>query len=61
MRGMYYIGLDVRKRPISYDMKDVSGRVHSEGAVRATRIDLDCWMRGLPQPWTAATEPRCRQ
>jgi hypothetical protein len=26
MQGMYYIGLDVHKRTISYCVKDVSGR-----------------------------------
>jgi hypothetical protein len=53
---MYYIGLDVHKKTISYCVKDVSGRVHSEGTINATRTDLDCWMKGLPQPWAAAME-----
>jgi hypothetical protein len=34
---MYYIGLDVHKKTISYCVKDVSGRVHQEGKVGATR------------------------
>src|ERR1700745_3598128 len=53
---MYYIGLDVHKRTISYCVKDVSGRVCAEGAVFATRFDLDRWMKTLPGPWTAAME-----
>jgi transposase len=53
---MYYIGLDVHKRTISYCVKDVSGRVCAEGSVPATRFDLDRWMKTLPQPWTAAME-----
>ncbi len=53
---MYYIGLDVHKKTISYCVKDVSGHVHKEGTVNATRTDLDCWMKTLPQPWTAAME-----
>jgi hypothetical protein len=28
---MYYIGLDVHKRTISYCVKDAAGRVHMEG------------------------------
>ena len=28
---MYYIGLDVHKKTISYCVKDVSGQVHREG------------------------------
>jgi len=53
---MYYIGLDVHKKTISYCVKDVSGHVHGEGTVSATRTDLDCWMKTLPKPWTAAME-----
>jgi transposase len=53
---MYYIGLDVHKKTISYCVKDVSGRVHQEGKLGATRSELDRWMRTLPQPWTAAME-----
>ena len=56
MEQMYYIGLDVHKKKISYCVKDVSGRVHAEGAIPATRTDLDLWMKTLPQPWTAAME-----
>src|SRR6202050_1166135 len=56
MEPMYYIGLDVHKKKISYCVKDVSGRIHLEGAVAATRTDLDLWMKALPQPWTAAME-----
>jgi len=50
MQSMYYIGLDVRKRTISYCVKDGSGKIHAEGTIPATRFDLDRWMRTLPQP-----------
>jgi transposase len=33
---MYYIGLDVHKKTISYCVKDVAGRVHQEGKVGAS-------------------------
>src|SRR6266446_4316167 len=56
MQTMYYIGLDVHKRMISYCVKDGSGAIHAEGAIPATRFDLDRWMKTLPQPWTAAME-----
>jgi len=56
MQSMYYIGLDVHKRTISYCVKDVSGRIHGEGSIPATRIDLDRWMKTLPQRWMAAME-----
>src|SRR3989442_3942473 len=53
---MYYIGLDVHKKTISYCVKDASGQVHQEGKVGATRWELDDWMKTLPQPWTVAME-----
>ncbi len=56
MESMYYIGLDVHKKTISYCVKDGSGRVHDEGRIPATRAELDRWMKTLPQPWTAAME-----
>jgi transposase len=56
MQSMYYVGLDVHKKTISYCVKDASGRIQSEGTIPATRMDLDRWMKTLPQPWTAAME-----
>src|SRR5260221_8297494 len=53
---MYYIGLDVHKKTISYCIKRVSGEVHDEGTIDATRSALDRWLATLPQPWTAALE-----
>ena len=50
------MGLDVHKLKISYCVKDVLGRVHAEGWIPATRLDLDRWMKTLPQPWSAAME-----
>jgi hypothetical protein len=38
---MYYIGLDVHKKTISYCVKDASGQVHQEGKVGATRWERD--------------------
>jgi hypothetical protein len=40
---MYYIGLDVHKKTISYCVKDVSGQVHRERQIGATRRELDGW------------------
>ena len=50
MESMYYIGLDVHKKMISYCVKDRSGKVHSEGRIPATRYDMDRWMNSLPPP-----------
>jgi transposase len=54
--SMHFIGLDIHKKTISYCVKDVSGKVLSEGTVLATRIHLDQWMKTLPAPWTVAME-----
>ena len=56
MESMYYIGLDVHKKLISYCVKDASGRIHAQGKIAATRCDLDVWMKTLPGPWMAAME-----
>ena len=53
---MYYIGLDVHKKTISYCVKDASGQVHREGTIGANRNELDWWIKTLPQPWTVAME-----
>ena len=53
---MYYIGLDVHKKTISYCVKDASGQVHREGKIGATRRELDDWIKTLPQPWSVAME-----
>jgi hypothetical protein len=47
---MYYVGLDVHKKTISCCVKDGSGQVHQEGQIGATRLELDSWMKTLPQP-----------
>ena len=47
---MYYIGLDVHKKIISYCIKDAGGQILREGNVGATRSELDAWMKTLPQP-----------
>ena len=56
MDSMYYIGLDVHKKTISYCIKNVSGQIHREGTIGATRSELDAWMKTLPQPWSVAME-----
>jgi transposase len=53
---MYYIGLDVHKKTISYCMKNASGQIHRQGTIGATRTELDTWMTTVPQPWTVAME-----
>jgi transposase len=53
---MYFIGLDVHKKTISFCMKDAAGRVQQEDKIGSTRRELDCWIRTLPEPRTIAME-----
>jgi transposase len=53
---MYYIGLDVHKKTISYCVKDAAGCVQQEGKIGSTRRELDAWIRTLPQPRMMAME-----
>jgi len=53
---MYYIGLDVHKKTISYCVKDASGQIYRQGTCGATRNELDRWVKTLPQPWVVAME-----
>ena len=53
---MYYIGLDVHKKTISYCVKDAAGKVYQEGKIGSTRRELDSWIKTLPQPRTIAME-----
>jgi transposase len=53
---MYYIGLDIHKKTISYCVKDASGQIHGEGKIGSTRCELDSWIKTLPQPRMIAME-----
>ncbi|HEY2039487.1 MAG TPA: transposase, partial [Edaphobacter sp.] len=53
---MYFIGLDVHKKTISYCVKDAAGCVQQEGKIGSTRRELDAWIRTLPQPRMIAME-----
>ena len=53
---MYYIGLDVHKKTISYCVKDAAGKIHSEGKIGSTRRELDAWIKTLAQPRMIAME-----
>jgi transposase len=53
---MYYIGLDVHKKTISYCVKDAAGKIQSEGKIGSTRRELDAWIKTLPQPRMIAME-----
>jgi transposase len=53
---LYYVGLDVHKKTISFCVKDALGHILQEGRIRAQRTALDAWCLQLPQPWIGALE-----
>ncbi len=42
MHSIYYIGLDVHKKEISYCVKDGSFHIRTESRIPATRLDRTC-------------------
>ena len=50
MTSMNFIGLDIHKKTISYCVKDISGKVLSEGKIPATRQGLREWVGTLAKP-----------
>lgn len=53
---LYYIGLDIHKKVITYCTKAVDGQLVSQGKIAATRSSLDEWVEALPGPWVGAME-----
>lgn len=56
MERLYYIGLDIHKKTISYCVKKVDGSVIQQGEIAAERKALRKWMEDLPGSWTGAME-----
>jgi transposase len=56
MNGLYYIGLDVHKKHVSYVIKTASGDCVGAGQVAATRAALSGWATSIEQPWSGALE-----
>jgi len=53
---MYYIGLDIHKKIISYCTKTVTGEIVDEGSIAANRTALMQWVSELMHPWAGAME-----
>jgi transposase len=56
MGTLYYIGLDIHKKIISYCMKAIDGCLIGQGKIPADRKSLSEWVQGLPGPWVGAME-----
>lgn len=56
MSTLYYIGLDIHKKTISYCVKGIDGTIAQQGTVASERMALEGWVAGLPGPWIGAME-----
>lgn len=56
MNSIYYIGLDIHKKTITYFIKRIDGYLVQQGTITAERKALLQWMQGLPGPWIGAME-----
>ena len=56
MNAVYYIGLDIHKKTISYCIKAIDGRIIAHGTINADRKSLGEWAKGLNVPWIGAME-----
>jgi len=56
MNSLYYVGLDVHKKSVSYCVKTAAGERVDRGTVAATRAALTAWADALPGPWAGALE-----
>jgi hypothetical protein len=56
MKELYYIGLDVHKKHVSYVIKTGTGRLIGSGEVEARREALSQWAGSIERPWMAALE-----
>ena len=56
MKELYYIGLDVHKKSISYMIKQADGGIVGQGEVEARRAALSAWAGTIGKPWVGALE-----
>ena len=56
MESIYYIGLDVHKKTISFCIKTTDGQVVGQGQVNAVRSSLGQWAQEIDRPWIGALE-----
>lgn len=52
----YFVGLDVHKQVIAFCILKDTGDVVRQGTIKATRAELDGWMKTLPEPWVGGME-----
>jgi transposase len=53
---LYYVGLDVHKKSVSWCTKLADGTVVDQGKLKATRFALDEWAKSMKHPWVGVME-----
>jgi transposase len=56
MEQLYYVGMDVHKKTISYCVKKAGGEIVEEQRIASTRAELKAWHQRLPGPWVGVME-----
>ena len=56
MENMHFVGLDVHKKIIAFCVKQVDGKIISQGTIDANRRALGRWVKTLTFPWEGALE-----
>src|SRR3989337_822099 len=56
MERVYYVGLDIHKKTISYCVKLQDGSIVRQGEMAAERKAINQWTSELPGPWKGAME-----
>jgi len=56
MKNMHFVGLDVHKKIIAFCVKQMDGKIISQGTIKANRNALRLWVHSLPKPWVVALE-----
>jgi transposase len=56
MQTVYYIGLDIHKKAISYCIKLVDGSIVRQGEIAAERVAIREWLSEIPGTWKGAME-----
>ncbi len=56
MESIYYIGMDLHKKEITYCIKMADGEIVDYGSLKAKRFDLGKWAGSIDKPWIGAME-----
>ena len=56
LNDLYYIGLDIHKKSITFVIKTGGGQLVRQGSIEATRASVEAWAAAIERPWIGALE-----